>query len=475
MAAERLAGAGDALVRFEHEVTRRGGIGQLCLRVHDEARRETVEVALGHKTPLQHLAVALCDEGVQEAAGPEGERQRKEPQLPELQLGSLRLLPGDTLCGLGLLSQDLGLGGSAVGRGNGDLGSCRGAREGGRGGLAMAAILALVAETYHMGVYAALSYLSSQLLVAALRPDATAALARWQDLDRRSAWARCEDAVRVSCLCGSCCWFVPAAWLTPPPPASGEARSGRACTVEKVSCCCTFASISSGTQASRCPTPGCCESYTRWLTARCGISIPSLRWLWLPAGMTATDCNSGPGGGLLARGIAAQAEPLTEVECSRSQRFRCRSCKVETYNVDVGDDIVRQCSELWETWGWRREVPDTWWESPQGLACQFLIVLLGAAMCLYFGRGLIKDIWEHEESYALQFAGQVAVQIQFETTVHDMRSTGHQAPVGLDPYNVSQQQNAVEFQAIIHHIPTPLARIAEKVLHRAPVEAPTCD
>ncbi|CAE8618194.1 unnamed protein product, partial [Polarella glacialis] len=115
----------------------------------------------------------------------------------------------------------------------------------------------------------------------------------------------------------------------------------------------------------------------------------------------------------------------TFISAGQDCKSDASTAKVETYNVDVGDDIVRQCSELWETWGWRREVPDTWWESPQGLACQFLIVLLGAAMCLYFGRGLIKDIWEHEESYV---------------------------------------------EAIIHHIPTPLARIAEKVLHRAPVE-----
>ncbi|CAK9117673.1 unnamed protein product, partial [Durusdinium trenchii] len=49
------------------------------------------------------------------------------------------------------------------------------------GGLAIGAVLALVAESYHLDIYSALSYVSSQLLVAALRPDVVRALASWQE------------------------------------------------------------------------------------------------------------------------------------------------------------------------------------------------------------------------------------------------------------------------------------------------------
>eukprot|EP00913_Durusdinium_trenchii_P009742 g9151.t3 len=66
------------------------------------------------------------------------------------------------------------------------------------GGLAIGAVLALVAESYHLDIYSALSYVSSQLLVAALRPDV-------EDL-RYGAWARCRNLVRIACFCGACHW-----------------------------------------------------------------------------------------------------------------------------------------------------------------------------------------------------------------------------------------------------------------------------
>eukprot|EP00439_Symbiodinium_sp_Y106_P028539 s6372_g3.t1 len=73
-------------------------------------------------------------------------------------------------------------------------------------GLAVAAVLALLSETYRLAVYSALSYLSSQLLVAALRADIVRAVASWQEDLRHSAWSRCRGAVRVACLCGACSW-----------------------------------------------------------------------------------------------------------------------------------------------------------------------------------------------------------------------------------------------------------------------------
>ncbi|CAK0899126.1 unnamed protein product [Prorocentrum cordatum] len=48
-----------------------------------------------------------------------------------------------------------------------------------RGGLAVAAVLALVADKFGLSMFAALSFLSSQLLVTAIRWDAAAALASW--------------------------------------------------------------------------------------------------------------------------------------------------------------------------------------------------------------------------------------------------------------------------------------------------------
>lgn len=214
-----------------------------------------------------------------------------------------------------------------------------------RGGLAMSAVLALVTETYQMGVYAALSYLSSQMLVAALRPDAVAGLAHWQEDDRFSAWGRCANAVRVACLCGSCCWFVPAAWLQAQNcdgKAAGDESCRKSTFAEKLSCACSHAS---GGGDSRCPNRGGCESYIRWLQARCGVSISSVRWLYLPKGVSAADCNSGPGGGVIARGLAEQAELVEETSTAEPgklnwRRFRCRSCKVLTHAEVEGPDAV---------------------------------------------------------------------------------------------------------------------------------------
>ncbi|CAJ1382175.1 unnamed protein product [Effrenium voratum] len=118
-------------------------------------------------------------------------------------------------------------------------------------GLAIGAVLALVAESYRLAIFSALSYVSSQLLMA-LRPDVVRALASCQEDLRFSAWARCknsdfqnrlppggcrpascripcrtcgrlpEDGQRralrlaeayVSCFCGACHWYIPKAWL----------------------------------------------------------------------------------------------------------------------------------------------------------------------------------------------------------------------------------------------------------------------
>merc|ERR1712232_1133666 len=95
----------------------------------------------------------------------------------------------------------------------GDLEGTQSTGGGNRGGLAMAATLALIGEACNMSIYHALSYLSSQLLVAAIHPEALSAMARWQESHRWEAWRRCERSVRIACLCGACSWHVPPAWL----------------------------------------------------------------------------------------------------------------------------------------------------------------------------------------------------------------------------------------------------------------------
>lgn len=180
-----------------------------------------------------------------------------------------------------------------------------------RGGLAVAAVLALLSETYRLAVYSALSYLSSQLLVAALRPDIVRAVASWQEDLRHSAWSRCRGAVRVACLCGACAWYVPRSWLS---QASGKA--------EKVSCRCTQEDQEDDDLL--CPNRRACKSYISWLTARFGFQASSLQWLWLPPGPQP----------LIGAGRAPQVEPVGDVEpCAKglSQRFRCKICQVLTH------------------------------------------------------------------------------------------------------------------------------------------------
>lgn len=79
------------------------------------------------------------------------------------------------------------------------------------------------------------------------------------------------------------------------------------------------------------------ETYTKWLRSRCGVSIPSVQWLWLPEGIASSDCAAGPSGAVVARGLAAQAEPVSESDQAMEaggvqyQRFRCRTCQVLTH------------------------------------------------------------------------------------------------------------------------------------------------
>lgn len=211
----------------------------------------------------------------------------------------------------------------------------------GRGGLAMAAILALTTEIYRMGVYPAMSYLSSQLFIAAIRPDVVATLAKWQETERSSVWRRCEGMVRISCMCGSCSWHVPSSWLAEAalmPSVASEHGSRRDPHVRAVSCSCNARSQA----ASSCPSRGSCESYICWLQARFGVTIPSVHWLWLPEGIGAEDCSDGPHSGALSRGLVPLAEPVVEMErpqddgAVRVQRFRCRSCQVLTH-AEVSD------------------------------------------------------------------------------------------------------------------------------------------
>lgn len=179
-----------------------------------------------------------------------------------------------------------------------------------------------------MAIYSALSFLSSQLLVAALRPDAATALARWQASARRAAWVESEGAVRIACICGCCSWHVPVRWLQ---DQKGDSRhSGSSAQV--TSCTCSPGSPSS----SGCPNNGACEPYIRWLHARFGVGITDVRWLWLPEGQWIDDCSDNPDRGTLTSGLATQAEliavpPPAEHVAVGARRFRCRSCQVLTH------------------------------------------------------------------------------------------------------------------------------------------------
>eukprot|EP00927_Polykrikos_kofoidii_P066131 TRINITY_DN61787_c0_g1_i1.p1 TRINITY_DN61787_c0_g1~~TRINITY_DN61787_c0_g1_i1.p1 ORF type:complete len:1186 (-),score=190.20 TRINITY_DN61787_c0_g1_i1:121-3522(-) len=255
----------------------------------------------------------------------------------------------------------------------------------GRGGLAMAFVLALVAETTRMATYSALSFLSSQLLIAAIRPDVVAALGRWQETKRRGAWRRVAGKARVGCLCGACSWHVPTSWLTEAessyasagssvrdtadrPTASDSSRphrsnrsqnSGRGIEPSVVVCRCGVSGVSIDAQPG-CPCRGNCDAYVRWLYTRFGETTRAVHWLWLPAGEAADKYADGPEGtAVLTRGSGSCAELVGEVTCvpgthvssvggsscgSRSagvvehaQRFRCRLCQVMTHvEVSVG-------------------------------------------------------------------------------------------------------------------------------------------
>jgi len=175
------------------------------------------------------------------------------------------------------------------------------------GGLAMAAVLAVVAETFRLDAFSALSYLSSQVLVAAIRPDAVATLAAWQESERRGARQRCQGTVRVACICGCCSWHVPAEWIEAAPEETPPALRHVAG-----------------------------EAYLRWLGARFGVGVSRIRWLLLPEAVNAQAYSDSSSYGSLTRGISIQAERTTEAAPGATshgvvRRFRCRSCRALTH------------------------------------------------------------------------------------------------------------------------------------------------
>merc|ERR1719263_395595 len=163
-----------------------------------------------------------------------------------------------------------------------------------------------------MAVFPALSHLSSQLLVTAVRPDVVCAMARWQESERSVAWRDREGAVRVACLCGSCSWHIPRAWLAQQEerlasrieqqkdrkPAPDEDRY-------KVTCSCSAQSPAS----RHCPNRGNCESNLRWLRARFGVCAQHMSFLWMPQS-DAADFSDNDSNGVLTRGIQFMAEPV---------------------------------------------------------------------------------------------------------------------------------------------------------------------
>lgn len=180
------------------------------------------------------------------------------------------------------------------------------------GGLAIGAVLALVAESYHLDIYSALSYVSSQLLVAALRPDVVRALASWQEDLRYEAWARCQNLVRVSCFCGACHWYV----------SQALGQTGN-CNSQNYS------------------NQGGFLSYMSWLRARYGKV--QCKWLWLPKGTPVTDYNHAPfDDGIVSGPLEEQVELMDQEVIPNSRCFRCKTCQVMTHAEVVEASEVRR-------------------------------------------------------------------------------------------------------------------------------------
>lgn len=215
----------------------------------------------------------------------------------------------------------------------------------------MAAVLAVVTESLRMDIYRCLSFLSSQLLVAAIRPDVVVSLARWQETMQRGsgpgnagAWKRQDETVRIACICGSCSWYIPFAWLPPSykdpsrssssvPKSSGRQQASLA------ECSCTQHSPT----ADECPNKGHCHNYLEWFRGKFGIDLKQIRWLWLPpsAGDECDGRRFEPTRGLHVCAEAwtppqqQQQQPQRGIrgETFKSQRYRCRSCNVITHAV----------------------------------------------------------------------------------------------------------------------------------------------
>lgn len=259
-----------------------------------------------------------------------------------IQRGSVLLVDGHssttTAVGVADPGEAAGLGGAEA----------AGAGGGGRGGMAMAAVLAVFGEAYRMAAYHALSFLSSQLLVAAIQPDALAAVARWQESQRFLAWRQCEESIRVACLCGACSWHVPAAWLDLAAVEDGQASA----TWPGASPClaaCRCSGRRPPCEAARCPSRGTCDSYTRWFHARYGARLSCVHWLWLPAGVGAAAVSdtapradeAAEAPGEVTRGAVACAEPVAGADVAlpggaaaaegEVVRYRCRYCQVLTH------------------------------------------------------------------------------------------------------------------------------------------------
>eukprot|EP00435_Cladocopium_sp_Y103_P027263 s983_g6.t1 len=167
---------------FEQEVLRRGGLGRRTQVI--QVGQKKFGVMLEPSMPLRMVTATLsADEKKRDGQNvAEDAMDQDEVDNMALYAGSLRLLGSDSIQWLSLgrgivLFVD---GYAKVSDRNG--GSLKG-RAMRHGGLAIGAVLALVAESYHLDIYSALSYVSSQLLVAALRPDVVRALASWQDRD----------------------------------------------------------------------------------------------------------------------------------------------------------------------------------------------------------------------------------------------------------------------------------------------------
>ncbi|CAK0857959.1 unnamed protein product, partial [Prorocentrum cordatum] len=203
------------------------------------------------------------------------------------------------------------------------------------GGFAIAAVLALMAESSHLGVYPALCSLSSQVIVQAICPVASSALAAWCESERRGVWSRSAALWHAPCLCGACSWHLPPQWLRDAARPSGavscEGRPSEGACLAL--CSCAARSHDGGARPPTCLGPAGRRPRGGALPACRPARPDDARWLWLPQGFSVNEFSAGRTLGSLTNGLKFHAEPVPRERGSGAQHYRCRGCRALTHAV----------------------------------------------------------------------------------------------------------------------------------------------